>query len=213
MKPVHPTRQRVLKNALQIASVQGIQGTTIGAVAKESKLSKSGLFCHFQSKEMMQIAILDTAEELFLENVISKAKKETPGLNRLRSLFTGWLGWTQRSGLAGGCPFVHAVSEYGALSESVQEKVIAVQKTLLETLGKQAYVAIKRGELTSDTDVEQLVFEMLGIYLGHHWNMRIGTIGSNDFRAIKAFERLLEPIIVHDDGRPTPELLPRILNA
>jgi len=96
MKPVHPTRQRVLKNALQIASVQGIQGTTIGTVAKESKLSKSGLFWHFQSKELMQIAILDAAEELFLVNVIAKAKKEPPGLRRLRSLFTGWLGETQR---------------------------------------------------------------------------------------------------------------------
>ncbi|OGB25267.1 MAG: hypothetical protein A3I66_04185 [Burkholderiales bacterium RIFCSPLOWO2_02_FULL_57_36] len=198
MKPVHPTRQRVLKNALQIASVQGIQGTTIGTVAKEAKLSKSGLFCHFQSKELMQIAILDAAEELFLVNVITKAKKDTPGLKRLRSLFTGWLGWAQRSGLPGGCPFVHAASEYGALSEPVQEKVMLVQKRLLNVLAKQVHVAVQRGELVSDTDVDQLVFELLSIYLGHHWNMRIGTIDNCDAKAISAFERLLEPVTVHD---------------
>lgn len=202
MKPVHPTRQRVLKNALQIASVQGIQGTTIGTVAKEAKLSKSGLFCHFQSKEMMQVAILDAAEELFLVNVIAKTKKETPGLDRLRSLFTGWLGWAQRSGLPGGCPFVHAVSEYGALSDSVKAKVMEVQQRWLEVLARQARLAVQRGELADDTNVDQLVFELLGIYLAHHWNTQMGTIENCDAKALSAFEQLLAKVIVHDPRLP-----------
>ena len=213
MKPVHPTRQRILKNALQIASVQGIQGTTIGAVAKQSKLSKSGLFCHFQSKELMQTAILEAAEELFLVNVVTKAKKDPPGLNRLRSLFTSWLGWAKRSGLDGGCPFVHAVSEYDALSPPVQEKVMAVQNGWLGVLGQQAHIAVRRGELMSNTDVDQLVFELLGVYLAHHWNLRIGIRENVDAKALTAFERLLEPITVHDDARPAPDPVLMALNA
>jgi AcrR family transcriptional regulator len=205
MKPVHPTRQRVLKNALQIASVHGIHGTTIGTVAKEAKLSKSGLFCHFQSKELMQIAILDAAEELFLVNVIATAKKEKPGLNRLRKLFTGWLGWSQRSGLPGGCPFVHAVSDYGVLSEPVQAKVKEVQKQLLAVLAEQANLAVQRGELIGDTNVDQLVFELLSIYLGHHWNVQIGTIDNCDAKAINAFERLLERLVVQKNSHPAPD--------
>lgn len=191
MKRIHPTRQRVLINALKIASVQGIQGTTIGVVAKESKLSKSGMFSHFDSKESLQVAMIDEARELFIVHVINKTIDDAPGLNKLRALFVAWLEWVPRSGFAGSCPFVHAVSEFAALAEPVRNRVAEVQKQWFNVLKDQVHTAIQQHELPDELDIEYLVFEILGLYLAHQWDIQIKAIGGADIKAITAFDRLI----------------------
>ena len=94
-----------------------------------------------------------------------------------------------------------------------KKKVMAVQKRWLDVLGQQACLAVKRGELVKDTNVDQLVFELLGVYLAHHWNLRVGSLDNADARAINAFERLLEPVTVHVDVRSAPDPVLMALGA
>ncbi len=105
------TRQAVLERATQLASRVGLGGLTIGSLADELELSKSGLFGHFRSKEALQIQILDHAAARFVESVVRPALREPRGEPRMRALFERWLDWGRSSPMPGGCLFVAAATE------------------------------------------------------------------------------------------------------
>src|SRR5947209_332737 len=98
------TRGRLLAVGLDAISVEGLSGLTLGGLAAEAGVSKSGLFAHFKSKEDLQLSILDEAVRLAGANVVAPAMSAEPGLPRLRAVVENWLGWSTRSGLRGGCP-------------------------------------------------------------------------------------------------------------
>ncbi|HEY7028903.1 MAG TPA: helix-turn-helix domain-containing protein, partial [Gemmatimonadales bacterium] len=87
------TREHILDHAIRLASETGLEGLTIGTLADDLKLSKSGLFAHFRSKEQLQIQILDHAADVFIQNVVRPALKAPRGEPRLRTLFERWLEW------------------------------------------------------------------------------------------------------------------------
>ena len=87
------TRERIIDRAFLIAGRDGLEGLTIGALATELKLSKSGLFSHFGSKEELQVAVLDVASSRFTERVMLPAFKAPRGLPRLERIFEGWIDW------------------------------------------------------------------------------------------------------------------------
>ena len=87
------TKDRILGQALDIASTVGIEGLSIGELAKATQMSKSGLFAHFESKEDLQLEILNTATRQFTEQVVSPALREPRGEPRVRALFDRWLAW------------------------------------------------------------------------------------------------------------------------
>src|SRR6266550_690916 len=110
------TRQAVLERATQLASRVGLGGLTIGTLADELELSKSGLFGHFRSKEALQIQVLDHAAARFVESVVRPALHEPRGEPRMRALFERWLDWGRSSPMPGGCLFVAAATElYGVM--------------------------------------------------------------------------------------------------
>src|SRR5213083_2920210 len=82
------TRQAVLEHAVSLASRVGLGGLTIGTLAEDLQLSKSGLFGHFRSKEALQIQVLNHAAERFVEAVVRPALAQPRGEPRVRSLFT-----------------------------------------------------------------------------------------------------------------------------
>src|SRR5438045_3113944 len=94
------TRAVILDAALAQASASGFESLTIGSLAEQTGLSKSGLFAHFGSREDLQIAAIELAAARFAETVFVPALKAPRGLPRLRALFAAWLEWTTRSGLA-----------------------------------------------------------------------------------------------------------------
>src|SRR5512134_2789942 len=98
------TREAILDRALSIASQTGLEGLTMGSLAKEVRLSKSGLFAHFQSKEQLQLDVLETAVARFIETVIAPALREARGEPRVLALFERWLEWESAPFLPGGCP-------------------------------------------------------------------------------------------------------------
>ena len=102
------TRASILERAVSMASVHGFEGISIGRLANEAGMSKSGLFGHFGSKEALQHAILEFVVEDFKHAVIAPALHQPSGEARLRALFSGWLDWTGQDRLTGGCPLIAA---------------------------------------------------------------------------------------------------------
>src|SRR5262249_31897124 len=115
------TRARILDEAVELASVQGLGGLTIGPLADRLGLSKSGLFAHFRSKEELQVETLDRAAERFRALVTEPLRAVPDRATRLRTFFNGWIDWLDTSGPAGGCPILAAAIEFDAVPGPVHD--------------------------------------------------------------------------------------------
>lgn len=184
-------RDRILTHGLGIASAQGLHALSMGELARQLDLSRSGLFAHFTTKESLQLAVLEQAAEMFVRDVIEPGLNAPPGETRIAVLFGKWLQWSRSPRLKGGCPFVHASAESDALPEPVRMKL----KEVLDHWSGVLAEAIREGKVSgvfrTDIDEAQVVFELYGLYLSHHfwhWSMRDRTAGD---RTMKAFSRLM----------------------
>ena len=185
------TRQAILDEALALASTIGIGALSIGTLAERTGMSKSGLFAHFGSKEEMQLAVIRESEQRFADIVLRPALKEKRGVPRLRAIFLNWLGWTQKLKLPGGCLLIAAANEFDDRPGPVRDAVAAGQGGWRQTLADAVRLTLETGELSADTDIEQFVFEMVGIVLVAQQNRRLFHDKQADRRALAAFDRLL----------------------
>src|SRR5215475_2731198 len=99
------TRESILRVAVDLASVEGLEGLTIGRLADELKMSKSGLFAHFGSKEELQLATIDMARRIFADYVVTPALTQPAGMPRLWALCDNWLAHVEKKIFQGGCFF------------------------------------------------------------------------------------------------------------
>ncbi|MFA6312602.1 MAG: TetR/AcrR family transcriptional regulator [Sterolibacterium sp.] len=185
------TRQAILGQALALASESGLSGLSIGLLAERSGLSKSGLFAHFGSKEELQLAVIREAQERFAEVVVRPALKERRGLARLRAMLRNGIGWTQKAGLPGGCPLMSAALEFDDQPGVVRDAVELSQREWRRTLAQAIRIAMDVGELGTDTDPEQLAFEIVGIDLVALTWQRLFRDVDTEQRAMRAFDRLV----------------------
>ena len=185
------TYDRVLDRGLDILSVTGLAGVTIGVLAEASGLSKSGLFAHFRSKEEIQVKLLQHAEALVEAQVVSPAMEAEPGLPRLDAFMKNWLGWSRRAGLSGGCPLASAMFELDDLHGEVRAYLLEAEGRSRRALADLVGEAIDRDALSADADVEQIVWELRGIYLSHHVSSRLLDEPECDRRAWQAYKALL----------------------
>ncbi len=197
MPPVAPsfskgelTRQSIVESAAKMASRVGIQGVTIGALAEELELSKSGLFAHFKSKEALQLQVLEFGIERFVDTVIKPTLAAPRGEPRVRALFERWLGWPKGSGLAG-CIFVAMASELDDQAGPVRERLVQAQKDWLEVVANCFRTGVNEGHFRKNLDAEQLAHELYGIMLAAHHASRLLRDASAEKRTREAFERLL----------------------
>ncbi len=161
------TKIAILDTALDMASELGLEGVTIGILAKATKMSKSGLFAHFQSKENLQVEILKHAGRVFTESVLAPALQAEEGIPRIKALVNNWIGWTFRN--TGGCIFVTASIEFSEREGIVRTSLLRQQEAWIRTLRKLAKSAIKTGEFRADIDCDQFVFELYSLLLGFHF--------------------------------------------
>ncbi|WP_433267371.1 TetR/AcrR family transcriptional regulator [Actinosynnema sp. CS-041913] len=117
------TRRQILVRAAEIASVEGLEGLSIGRLATELEVSKSGVFAHFGSKEELQLATVRAAAKIFLTEVVEPASAVPPGLARLELLLTGWLDYSERRTFPGGCFFYAVQAEFDARHGRVRDTV------------------------------------------------------------------------------------------
>jgi AcrR family transcriptional regulator len=186
------TKAHVLDQALQLASRIGFEGLTLGALAGQAGLSKSGLFAHFDSKEDLQIQTLALASRLFVERVLAPAVKAPRGVPRIRRFFDSWMRWIRsdeepRGDVLIGCAFEFDDAPEGRMRKAVVKGHNAMHTTL-ERLARQA---IDAGEFSPAVDPAQFAFEFLGIVHAYHHARRLLRSERQARRARVAFERLL----------------------
>ena len=163
------TKKVILGEALKIASTHGIQGITIGELAKKVGMSKSGLFAHFENKDNLQLEILRMASEYFVESVMKPAFREERGLPRLEALFNNWLIFLNDDlTLPGGSIFISASFELddrpGVLKDYVQKS----QELLILNIEKAVQIAIDCKHLNSSTDKSDFAWKLYSYVLGFH---------------------------------------------
>jgi AcrR family transcriptional regulator len=185
------TRQQILDHAVGQASKVGLSGLTIGGLAEDLKLSKSGLYAHFQSKEVLQIKTLEAGAEKFIDTVVRPALKAPRGEPRLWALFDNWARWPDQCSLEGGCLFVQVAAELDDFAGPVKDTLVRLQKDWLDVLVNAARAAISEGHFRPETDVEQFAYELYGIMLMFHHAARLLGDPKAEQRARTAFESLL----------------------
>jgi AcrR family transcriptional regulator len=190
MRKGERTREAILDGAWKLATELGLEGLTLGRLAEELELSKSGLFAHFDSKESLQVRTLEHAAERFVHFVLLPALEERGGEKRLRALFERWMEWPRRAG-RGGCIFVAAAAELDDRPGPARDKLVALQREWRATLARVVKRAQEMGELRRDLDPDQLAFEIQGIGLAGHETLRLLRDTRAAERARAAFERLL----------------------
>ena len=186
------TYDRILDRGLDILSVTSLSGVTIGGLAEAVGLSKSGLFAHFRSKEEIQIRLLQHAGAIVDAQVVAPAMKAEPGLPRLAALMKNWLGWSRRAGLSGGCPMASAMFELDDLEGEVRAYLVETEARSRLLLAGLVREAVEQGALRADADVEQIIWELRGIYLSHHVSSRLLKEPDCDGRAWSAYEALID---------------------
>jgi AcrR family transcriptional regulator len=187
------TRRAILAAAVNVASVEGLEGLSIGRLASELNMSKSGLFAHFGSKEELQIATVRAAAAIFVARVIRGAVEEhEPGIVRLQMLLDRWLDYIERGTFAGGCFFAAARAEMDGRPGSVRDALAGQMTSWANLLAAYAREAIARGELRAEADPEQLAFELdaLGTAANAGWQLHEDTAVFE--RGRRALQRRLE---------------------
>lgn len=154
------THQAILDAALRLASIEGLASITIGRLATETGVSKSGVFSHFRSKEHLQKETIQAAREIFSKEVFEPALQKPEGLDRLESLCESYLTYVQNEVFPGGCFFAHLLAEFDAPSGPLHDEVVLDQRGWLEMLGNAIRTAQQLGELDPDTEPAQLAFEL-----------------------------------------------------
>jgi AcrR family transcriptional regulator len=194
VKKGEATRQAILAHAAQVASRSGLDGLTIGLLARELKLSKSGLFAHFQSKEALQAQTLRHAAELFTERVVRPALRAPRGEPRVRDLFERWLSWDEANTLRGGCLFVAAATELDDREGLVRDELVRHQKDWLDLIANVARTGVDEGHFGPDLDPDQFAHDVNGVMLGYHHSRRLLRDPRAGERARRAFEALLAQV-------------------
>jgi AcrR family transcriptional regulator len=185
------TRDRILHRAFVMAGRDGLRGLTIGALADDLKLSKSGLFAHFGSKEDLEVAVLDLASSLFTERVMLPSFKAARGLPRLQRIFENWIGWVT-DGSMSGCFFQQANVELDDQEGRPRDVLVEQQKSLIDALTKTVQLAVDEKHLKPGTDARQLAFELEGIMMSLNFHHRLLRDRRAVERARAAFERLVQ---------------------
>jgi AcrR family transcriptional regulator len=163
------TRQAILARAVDIASVRGLEGLTVGSLAEELEMSKSGLFAHFGSKEDLQLATIEAARQIFIEKVTRPAIAARKGMPRLWGLLEHWLNLVEEKVFSGGCFFSAASFEFDSRRGVVRDRIAAIMHEWIGVITRAAYEAQKAGHIDPDVDPSRLAFEIHSLAMGAHW--------------------------------------------
>jgi AcrR family transcriptional regulator len=154
------SRATILNAAARLATVEGLEGLSIGRLAEHIGMSKSGLYAHFGSKEELQLATIETASEIFQAQVVGPTESVESPLARLEALCEAFLEHLERRVFPGGCFFASAAAEFDTHPGPVKEVIASYSKGWLELLEELGTQAQERGELDAGEDASQLAFEL-----------------------------------------------------
>ncbi len=155
-----------MSRAVNLASVNGLDGLSIGDLAADTAMSKGGIVGLFGTKEQLQLATVEAARQIFIDAVITPALEVKGGRQRLAALIDGWLLYSESRVFAGGCFFVAASAELSSRPGVVRDAVAAALEDWNDFIVRTIERATSRGELDAGTDPEQLAFEITSLLDG-----------------------------------------------
>jgi AcrR family transcriptional regulator len=163
------TREAILAWAVDLASADGLEGLTVGSLAEQLKMSKSGLFAHFGSKEELQLATVEKARLIFIEKVTKPAIGARKGMPRLWAMVDHWLALVEKRVFRGGCFFSAASFEFDSRKGVVHDRIAEIMREWINVLTRAVNEAQKAGHVDPKIDASRLAFEIHAIALGAHW--------------------------------------------
>ena len=185
------TREAILARGVDLACRVGLGGLTIGTLAADVGMSKSGMYAHFGSKEALQLAVLDAAAQDFTAAVVAPALAQPRGEARIRALVDRWLA----CGIArqpGGCLFVKASTEVDEQEGPVRDALRAHHAGLYRTLARIVTDGVAEGRLRSDADPDQFASDVYGVMLAFYHAHRLLGDPAAEARARAAVEALID---------------------
>ncbi len=186
------TRASILTQAISMAGILGLEGLTIGRLATQTGMSKSGLFGHFGSKEALQFAVLETIAKDFSLKVISPALKEPTGETRLRKLFSNWMEWANDEKQEGGCRLMGASVELNARPGELRNYLAEQQIEWIDCIRRMAQKAVSESIFRAGLDTRQFAFEFHSIGLGLNFSLRLLRDPAALSRSQVAFDSLIQ---------------------
>lgn len=160
------TREAILDRAVDLASAEGLEGLTIGRLASELEMSKSGLFSHFGSKEGLQLATVAAAAERFRRDVVEPVLEMPDGAGRLRAMLDAYLDHVDVGGYSGGCFWAATAAEFDDRPGPVRDAIAANLDAWLAELERQA-------EAAGIADPERVAFELYSVVMGANARHRL----------------------------------------
>jgi AcrR family transcriptional regulator len=185
------TRQAVLEQAVETAARAGLAGLTIGSLAAQTGMSKSGLFAHFRSKEALQLRVLDHAREGFSREVVLPALAAPRGETRIRTLFEHWLAVSTKGTFE--CLFVSASWEFDDQPGAVRDQLVRDHRDFADVVAQMFRAAVAEGHFR-DGDPEQFAHDLHGVLLVHFHAHRLLGDPAAEAKTRRAFERLMADV-------------------
>ncbi len=174
------TRAAIVARALRIASAEGLTALTIGRLAQELGMSKSGLFAHFRSKQALELATVEGAAASFAGHVVLAAKSSRMGLDTLWNLCDFWLEHLEQPLFPGGYFFTAAFFQYAEHSGPVPRRIVKVVEEWYDALQKAVEQAQEHKEMDRKSNPSRVAVELNGLLLGAYWAHLLGRWGAFD---------------------------------
>jgi AcrR family transcriptional regulator len=184
------TSDRIVARAVDVASVDGLEGVTIGRLADDLGMSKAGVIGQFGSKTDLQLAALERASDVFRRDVWEPASDKRPGLERLLAVCDRWIAHIAGSAFPGGCFWTSASIEYDARRGPLHDQVQEGLRRWRAALRADVKVAVENGEIAADTDPDQVVFELQGLAMGLNQAIQLFGDRRATTRAHRAVRRI-----------------------
>jgi AcrR family transcriptional regulator len=198
------SRNAILRTAASLATVEGLEGISIGNLAAHIGMSKSGLYAHFRSKEQLQLETVDTAVEIFNTEVVEPSETVSDPLGQLRALLEHFLDHVERRVFPGGCFFASVKAEFDMHPGPVRDKVVAVQDGWTERVESLIHKAQDEGSLSAEEDTTQLAFDLTAYALMGNTGFVLYDDPAYLHRARAAIERRLSAAGGRTDAETPP---------
>ena len=166
------TRKDIIDKAFLLAGDIGLEALSLGVLATETGLSKSGLFAHFKSKEALQLDVIEEVTDRFSNSVIRPALSEPRGEPRVRLFFDRYLDWVAYCRPNGGCIYMSLCQEYSDRPGPVRDKLVVSQVEFSATLARIVQTAKDEGHFRADLDAQQFTFEFIGIEMAFQHQLK-----------------------------------------
>jgi AcrR family transcriptional regulator len=194
------TREQILRTAMDMASIKGLSGLSIGDLAGQLGMSKSGLFRHFGAKEQLQLATVEAALAVFEREVVAPAMAASPGVERLRVLMRQWVGYLERDVFPGGCFFAAASADVDSQPGPVRDRIADIGRAAIHAIMTEIQAAQRLGQLREQIDARQLAFELHAYAMEANWARLLLDDDAAGGRARTAIDAALARAVTTREG-------------